>query len=671
MFRRPLVALCLVAAFTAPCLAARPAPPPLWPERPHHAGDGENAVPWWQALAPAKGPTTGAYDGLFPFVDMPPDTGIYSEISAAVDPSTGQHMVAGTNAFVARGNAWYTSNDFGRTWSFGYLPLTVNGTNYEWGADPAVACDRQGRFYYAYLAYNTTKAGTAVTVAHSDDHGHTWIPVAAVQSPSPNGYADDKEFVTVDNTDSPYAGTVYLAWDRVVTNPLRYVAVVSRSQDHGATWSTPAVLDARGSKQLIGCYPAVGPHGEVVITWHAYDRDEVQCVRSLDGGATWSAASVCAVTHCGYGHYLDNYPARAIGPSQATDIDRSAGGHRGRVYTVFVDSQGLADFDVFVTWSDDAGATWSTPVKVYADSAHSDQFLPACAVNDRDGAVTVGWYDRRNTGNTWADYYIARSLDGGATWEEQRVTQAPLNPWLCVDGFGDYTWLSTSAVTGRTTPWWSDTADAVHMNAATALADAPLLGIAGPDSASTVTAGVPLPVTWSLSDSAGVDSLALLLSTDAGRTFAWQATFAATAPRGRGAMVGSGTLLWTPPLVAADSCVLALEARNVLGVRSRLATRGTFALAVAVPAGDPGGARLWRVDARADGAGVTCALRGAAATTRVRYALLRADGRLLARGDLRGDATWRIAAPAAGLYFVRATADGAPPLTTRVVRCGR
>ena len=437
---RPLSLLAVVlCACSTSAFASTPALPPAMPERPHHAAAGDATLPWWQhVLGDAESPRlAGPYDGLLPFVNMPPDTGTYSEICGAFDPSNGQHIVVGTNSFVARSTAWYASSDWGRTWSFGYLPLTVNGKTYEFGADPAVTCDRQGRFYYAYLAYNTTMAGTAVTVAHSDDHGHTWTPVAAVESPSPSGYADDKEFLIADNTDSPYQGRVYLAWDRIVKNPLRYIPVVSRSLDRGATWSAPLTLDARGSKQLIGCYPAIGPHGEVMITWHAYDRNEVQCAHSLDGGVTWSATTVVAVTHCGYGHTLDNYPSRTIGPSQSTDADRSSGAHRGRVYTAFVDAQGSSDFDISVAWSDDSGTTWSAPVKLSDDPAHTDQFLPACTVNDADGSVTVGWYDRRNTGNTWADYYITRSLDGGATWEEQRVTGRSINPFLCVDGFGD------------------------------------------------------------------------------------------------------------------------------------------------------------------------------------------------------------------------------------------
>ena len=234
-------------------------------------------------------------------------------------------------------------------------------------------------------------------------------------------------------------------------------------------------------------------------------------------------------------------------------------------------------------------------------------------------------------------------------------------------------------MTGRTLPFWSDSSDSLHMNAATALADAPLLAFTGPDSASVVAAGSPFAVSWSLADSAGVDSVSLSLSTDAGRTFGFQATYpwGGTAP-GLGATVGGGSAWWTPPLVAADSCMLALDARNRLGRRTRRLTRGTFALQLPLAAGDPAGREAQPVrlvvPAVATARGVDCRVAGARPDADVRFDLLRADGRLVAHGVGRGESPWQwsgrddAGAPVgSGVFWVRAHIDGARILTTRFV----
>jgi hypothetical protein len=74
--------------------------------------------------------------------------------------------------------------------------------------------------------------------------------------------------------------------------------------------------------------------------------------------------------------------------------------------------------DVFAAWSDD-GSTWSEPVRVNDEPGLYDDCLPEIAVAG-DGSVYALWYDYHDSpaatcgGESWV--YMARSIDGGATW---------------------------------------------------------------------------------------------------------------------------------------------------------------------------------------------------------------------------------------------------------------
>ncbi|HJU29644.1 MAG TPA: sialidase family protein, partial [Candidatus Binataceae bacterium] len=77
--------------------------------------------------------------------------------------------------------------------------------------------------------------------------------------------------------------------------------------------------------------------------------------------------------------------------------------------------------------SSDGGATWSTPVRVNnnaegGQSAPSDQFTPAIG-SDKSGAIAICFYDRRrDPANFLIDRECAKSLNGGASWSNARIT---------------------------------------------------------------------------------------------------------------------------------------------------------------------------------------------------------------------------------------------------------
>ena len=76
------------------------------------------------------------------------------------------------------------------------------------------------------------------------------------------------------------------------------------------------------------------------------------------------------------------------------------------------------DYDIYVSYSDDDGRTWSSPVRVNDDSSGGDQGFPSITV-DSDGVVYVAFFDHRdNQDKAQYDVYYAKSLDNGKTFSK-------------------------------------------------------------------------------------------------------------------------------------------------------------------------------------------------------------------------------------------------------------
>jgi hypothetical protein len=127
----------------------------------------------------------------------------------------------------------------------------------------------------------------------------------------------------------------------------------------------------------------------------------------------------------------------------------------------------ITDNDVFIVKSTDGGVTWTSPVdgddsplRVNQDPLHngSDQWFPFAALAP-DGRIDVMFFDRRDDPfNRLTNVYLARSLDGGATWTEAQVSSSFSNMNWAFDGgrfIGDYNAIAV-APNGTTYPFWTD-----------------------------------------------------------------------------------------------------------------------------------------------------------------------------------------------------------------------
>jgi Neuraminidase (sialidase) len=198
-----------------------------------------------------------------------------------------------------------------------------------------------------------------------------------------------------------------------------------------------------------GAVPAYGPNGEIYVTWSGPDGLVFQ--RSLDGGKTWLKEEKKLALHPGGWDIKVEGIYRANGlPILSCDL--SNGPNRGNLYLNWCDQRnGEKDADIWLMTSRDGGETWSDAIRVNQDSSKRQQFFTWMAVDQSNGYLYFVYYDRRNYSDFKTDVYLSVSRDGGKTFSDHRISQAPFIPYKYVF-FGDY--LNIAAVNGTIRAIW-------------------------------------------------------------------------------------------------------------------------------------------------------------------------------------------------------------------------
>jgi hypothetical protein len=372
------------------------------------------------------------------------------EVTIAVNPAYPLNLAAGANI-----DYDYHSTDGGLTWDEGNLSSSLG----VWG-DPCVTFDIYGNLYYAHLS-NPPQGDwlDRVVVQKSTDGGLTWDDGVGVGLNPPKD--QDKEWLATDQTDSPFRGNIYMSWTQFDSYGSHdpsdsSIILFSRSTDSGTGWTQPIRVSDRGGDCLDGdntvegAVPAVGPGGEVYISWAG--PEGIMFDRSTDGGVTFGKDVFIASQPGGWDFSVPSI-FRCNGlPITACDISRSP--YRGNVYVAWSDQRnGTDDTDVFFITSTDGGKTWGDVVRVNDDTTTSHQFFPSMTVDPKTGIIYLVFYDRREVspGGFATEVYGARSDDGGATFENFRISETPFYPSYWVF-FGDY--IHIAARNGKIYPIW-------------------------------------------------------------------------------------------------------------------------------------------------------------------------------------------------------------------------
>src|SRR2546429_2735249 len=244
--------------------------------------------------------------------------------------------------------------------------------------------------------------------------------------------------ITTDTSaSSPFRDNVYVAWDAASGGSVTGGGIrLARSTDSGASFSLTRVDNPSGPGQGIGAVPFVGPSGEVYVAWNDYHNNVIAFNRSFDGGVTWDAQRTVSEKKAVFdvGIPAESFRRALVYP--ACDTDRSAGPHRGRLYCSWMDLTSTNNTDIFLSFSDDAGTTWSPAAPVTDRLTNVDRFNHWMSVDPITGDVNVSFYDTRNdtTGSRYmTDVYLTRSTNGGASWSSPntRVTNVSSNEHDC------------------------------------------------------------------------------------------------------------------------------------------------------------------------------------------------------------------------------------------------
>lgn len=200
-------------------------------------------------------------------------------------------------------------------------------------------------------------------------------------------------------------GTIYAAWPSTtanVTPRLPGGMMLSKSTDHGKTWSTSQIAPFSvntGSFITVAWSPKGGAQGTLVAVSDGFENpaiagwQDIYAYRSTDGGKTWSERKNVTDDDPKQ-FYAQLFPNVRVAPD-------------GRIDVTFFDTRndpGTRSNDVYYTYSDDNGLTWSKNMRitdqsvnrqigVWANNADVNAPPGIAATND---FTVVAWDDTRN-----------------------------------------------------------------------------------------------------------------------------------------------------------------------------------------------------------------------------------------------------------------------------------
>ncbi len=340
---------------------------------------------------------------------------------------------------------WGSSSDGGLTWLRGrFGPDYYNNLadDYSFGAATSAA-GPAGQFISAYRTIGRHDFVHRVIVqqAGAGSSGINWQPpVTAVTFDPSGGQNADSPWLARD----PATGYLYLAYVRHTLRPYAYLngpadqpVYLVRSLDGGATWSAPMLV---GGPAALGSRVEVGESGQVYVCWQDYASQQVMLRRSDDHGATfadalpvgrfvdnsrtWMRGLGAAASYSGRQHPLNYYESGNVFDFPQLAVDRSNGPLRGTLYMV---------------WAEAAeGTTGPSSGRTVQETEPNDTPATANLIDIGDGFVSVGESEIiEPNGNN--DYFAFDGVQGTMVeLREGRAQYPEPNPDFPVSTFSFY-----------------------------------------------------------------------------------------------------------------------------------------------------------------------------------------------------------------------------------------
>jgi hypothetical protein len=390
-----------------------------------------------------------------------------AEEHIASDPNNPSNLVAAISDFSLRGGfnttKYVVSTNNGTGWIESFVPLDEfgfgfleTGDGFFWFAnsDPVVAIDRAGNVFLAdlYLDAFDNGNGFYVSTANLSTGVNFTIASTLPVATNPDAFTnlfEDKPWITVDNSNSPFTGNVYVSWTHFVGNS--DFIVFARSTDHGQTWSPMGRISPRFQDGAVqGSQVAVGPNGEVYIVYEVFfvgNRRQHYLAKSVDGGVTFTTP--VAITPLfneltfNSTYRKNSFASLAVGPITGSDF----------VYVTYSDQPATTAQVEFTRSTTPGGASFTSPV-VINDVSTGQHFFSALTV-DSLGVIHTSWFDTRNspTQTSLYDVFATFSNNNGASFTPNaRVTGTTINAGRA-SFIGDYSGIAAGG--GFAHPVWT------------------------------------------------------------------------------------------------------------------------------------------------------------------------------------------------------------------------
>jgi hypothetical protein len=416
-----------------------------------------------------------------------------AEDAIAINPTDPSNVVTmSTLPDVVSGLFEGVSFDGGQSWT-----RRVIGTNAPLGpicCDQQLAWDRFGNLWMAYLI-NTTGD---VLVALSTDRGLTFTKVADVVPTTPTG-SKAPSGATPKRLRSPSKNPNILGdqpsisvgpnsvWVSYTSFPSTVVQAFGASVaglGKFGPFSAPQSVPTSAGRGDFGD-TAVGPNGQVMVTYQDQTNGQggADIFTAVDANGLkpggFSDPVLLARSRVGGFDFIPAQPDRSVDAEANLAWDHSGGTHNGRVYAIWTqESPNESDnMDIMFQFSDDNGATWTTPARLNDDHTANSQFMPSIALDQSTGNLAVSWYDCRNDlgsggpgdtdgiPNDDAQIWATFSTNGGATFAPNfRVSAGTFNAADAQSpfDFGDYTHAAFQSHLFY--PAWSDNSNSTGQN---------------------------------------------------------------------------------------------------------------------------------------------------------------------------------------------------------------